>query len=57
MRKRIWAGVVTAGLWNGEAIAQDASLLLAPLPQQEGQSTLQNSSFTYRKLPPEAEYR
>jgi flagellar L-ring protein precursor FlgH len=37
--------------------AQDASLLLAPLPQQEGQLTLQNSSFTFRKLPPEAEYR
>jgi flagellar L-ring protein precursor FlgH len=41
----------------GTASAQDASLLLAPLPQQEGQLTLQNSSFTYRKLPPEAEVR
>jgi flagellar L-ring protein precursor FlgH len=48
---------VTAGLWNGAALSQDASLLLSPLPQQEGQLTLQNSSFTFRKLPPEAEYR
>jgi flagellar L-ring protein precursor FlgH len=50
------AGLVTA-FWNGAAVAQDASLLTTPLPQQEGQLTLQNSSFTYRKLPPEAEHR
>src|SRR5688572_26645389 len=38
--------------------AQDASLLLAPpLPKQDGALTLENSSFMYRKLPPEAEYR
>ena len=51
------AGLIAAGLWNGAAIAQDASLLLAPPPLQEGQLTLQNSSFMYRKLPPEAEFR
>jgi hypothetical protein len=40
------------------APAQDASLLLAPpLPQQPGQLTLENSSFIYRRLPPEAELR
>jgi flagellar L-ring protein precursor FlgH len=39
------------------AQAQDASLLAQPVPQQEGQLTLQNSSFTFRKLPPESEYR
>ena len=39
-------------------LAQDASLLLAqPAPQQAGQLTLENSSFMYRKLPPEAELR
>jgi flagellar L-ring protein precursor FlgH len=37
--------------------AQDASLLSSPPPLQEGQLTLQNSSFMYRKLPPEAEFR
>jgi flagellar L-ring protein precursor FlgH len=49
-------GLVATGLWNGAAVAQDASLMANPL-QQEGQLTLQNSSFMYRKLPPEAEYR
>ncbi|MEX0613862.1 MAG: flagellar basal body L-ring protein FlgH [Pirellulales bacterium] len=39
------------------AKAQDASLLLAPPAQQEGHLKLENSSFIYRKLPPEAEYR
>jgi flagellar L-ring protein precursor FlgH len=39
-------------------LAQDASLLLVPpSPQQAGQLTLENSSFMYRKLPPEAEMR
>lgn len=39
------------------AHAQDASLLLAPSVPQAGQLTLENSSFMYRKLPPEAEQR
>lgn len=40
------------------AHGQDASLLLAPPRQpQAGGSTLANSSFMYRKLPPEAEQR
>ena len=40
------------------AFCQDASLLLAPpLPQPTGALTLENSSFMYRKLPPEAELR
>jgi flagellar L-ring protein precursor FlgH len=55
---------------SSEVRAQDASLLLAPpLPAQvpvqgqpepnapQGQLTLENSSFMYRKLPPEAEFR
>src|SRR5215475_6146244 len=39
--------------------AQDASLLLAPPvgPKQKLPLTLENSSFMYRKLPPEAEQR
>ncbi len=39
--------------------AQDASLLLVPplAPKQKGPLTLENSSFMYRKLPPEAEQR
>lgn len=39
-----------------EVQGQDASLLSNPL-QQPNQLTLQNSSFMYRKLPPEAEFR
>ena len=40
------------------AVAQDASLLLSPPAQKEAdQLTLENSSFMYRKLPPEAELR
>jgi flagellar L-ring protein precursor FlgH len=40
------------------ACAQDASLLLQPPAQKEAnQLTLENSSFMYRKLPPEAEHR
>jgi flagellar L-ring protein precursor FlgH len=38
--------------------AQDASLLqVQPAPQAQGQLRLDNSSYMYRKLPPEAEYR
>jgi flagellar L-ring protein FlgH len=42
-----------------QAQAQDASLLLAPPAgtQQKAPTTLENSSFMYRKLPPEAEQR
>jgi flagellar L-ring protein precursor FlgH len=41
------------------AFAQDSSLLTAPLAPAppQGQLTLDNSSFIYRKLPPEAEHR
>jgi flagellar L-ring protein precursor FlgH len=39
------------------ASAQDASLVTSPPPKQPGQLTLENSSFMYRKLPPESEYR
>jgi flagellar L-ring protein FlgH len=43
---------------TGRGLAQDASLLLVhPSPQQPGQLNLENSSFMYRKLPPEAEMR
>jgi flagellar L-ring protein precursor FlgH len=43
---------------GGTALAQDASLLLVhPSPQQAAQLNLENSSFMYRKLPPEAEMR
>jgi flagellar L-ring protein precursor FlgH len=43
---------------SSSVLAQDASLLLVhPSPQQAGQLTLENSSFMYRKLPPEAEMR
>jgi flagellar L-ring protein precursor FlgH len=41
--------------WVGFAAAQDASLLTSPLPQQPSELTLQNSSFMFQKLPPEAE--
>jgi flagellar L-ring protein FlgH len=43
----------------GKALAQDASLLLVPPvgPKQKVGLTLENSSFIYRKLPPEAELR
>jgi flagellar L-ring protein precursor FlgH len=55
--------VVLTIVFFGTAIsttsAQDASLLLDPPAeeQQPGQLTLENSSFMYRKLPPEAEQR
>jgi flagellar L-ring protein precursor FlgH len=42
----------------GSAGAQDASLLqVQPAPQAKGHLRLDNSSFMYRKLPPEAEHR
>jgi len=46
-----------AGGTTHEAAAQDASLLLPPPAVQQNQTTLQNSSFMYQKLPPEAEMR
>jgi flagellar L-ring protein precursor FlgH len=50
--------VVQLCLGLAPTAAQDASLLLVPpLPQQAGQLNLENSSFMYRKLPPEAEMR
>lgn len=52
-------GVVAVGLSRSAAFAQDASLLLAPTApaQQKLPLSLENSSFMYRKLPPEAEQR
>ena len=42
----------------GTAAGQDASLMLAPPPGENRPGlTLENSSFMYRKLPPEAEQR
>ncbi len=43
----------------GVAKAQDASLLLVPPlgPKQKPPTSLENSSFIYRRLPPEAEQR
>lgn len=55
---RLANALVGIGLLNAPAFAQDASLLLVPPAQQkEGSLRLENSSFMYRKLPPEAEYR
>jgi flagellar L-ring protein precursor FlgH len=48
--------LLAAGLLSSTAAAQDASLVANPIPQ-EGQLSLANSSFMYRKLPPESEYR
>jgi flagellar L-ring protein precursor FlgH len=56
-------GLVTAcGIWAlpcNAALGQDASLMLAPPvpPKQHASLTLDNSSFIYRKLPPESEKR
>jgi flagellar L-ring protein precursor FlgH len=50
----VLAGVVLA---SGQARAQDSSLLVSPAPQQQGQLSLENSSFIFRKVPPEAEQR
>ena len=53
-----FCSVVVCGCMTGEYVAaQDASLLFASPQQQEGGLTLENSSFIYRKLPPEAELR
>jgi flagellar L-ring protein FlgH len=53
-RPLLLAGAV---LISGRAQAQDSSLLAAPVPAPQGQLTLENSSFIYRRLPPEAEQR
>src|SRR4051812_13504498 len=52
-------GLSTPLAWNSNAWGQDASLLLNPsaLPAQSHPLNLGNSSFMYRKLPPEAEQR
>ena len=50
----VWLLACALG-WAGSAMAQDASLLLAPLPQTPSELTLQNSSFMFQKLPPSAE--
>jgi flagellar L-ring protein FlgH len=55
-RNALFATTVAFGLQRN-AFGQDASLVTSPPPQQAGQLTLQNSSFMYRKLPPESEYR
>src|SRR4051794_27529835 len=62
--KQAKGAVVVIGLsaplaWNSSARGQDGSLLLAPAATatQKGTLNLGNSSFMYRKLPPEAEQR
>ena len=53
-----YLALALSSLVNGALYGQDASLLLVPPRQaQVGGSTLENSSFMYRKLPPEAEQR
>lgn len=56
-RRAAWAATLAwcAAGWTGTAVAQDASLLTSPLPQQPSELTLQNSSFMFQKLPPQAE--
>jgi flagellar L-ring protein FlgH len=50
--------LILAAELGSMALAQDASLLLVhPSPQPAGQLNLENSSFMYRRLPPEAEMR
>jgi flagellar L-ring protein precursor FlgH len=59
-QRRVTAVVIALGscLAVGSASAQDASLLSAPPAEQKaGELAPENSSFMYRKLPPEAEYR
>jgi flagellar L-ring protein FlgH len=58
-RRVLCAVVVVCGASCEKASAQDASLLLVPPagPQQKAALTLENSCFTYRRLPPEAEQR
>lgn len=50
--------VLLSGLCS-KVLAQDASLLLVPPigPKQKPELRLENSSFMYRKLPPESEQR
>jgi flagellar L-ring protein FlgH len=51
-------GLVSPLVLGGAAAAQDASLLAAPaIADPKAPLTLDNSSFMYRKLPPEAEHR
>lgn len=52
-------GILLASSFHDSANGQDASLLLAPPvpPKQKAPLSLENSSFIYRKLPPEAEQR
>jgi len=51
-------GLIASVLLSSAAFAQDASLLLAPPGQQQGgHLTLENSSFMYRKLPPNSQHR
>jgi flagellar L-ring protein precursor FlgH len=56
-RRVLCAVVVLSGVLSKNASGQDASLLSAPPAPQQGQLNLENSSFMYRKLPPESEYR
>jgi flagellar L-ring protein FlgH len=53
------AGLVLGSLFVEVVKAQDASLLLVPPigPKQKAELRLENSSFMYRKLPPESEQR
>ena len=58
VRRAVCALMVQPGLWTAYARAQDARLPYTPPAQQAGAPlTLESSSFMYRKLPPEAEYR
>jgi flagellar L-ring protein precursor FlgH len=56
---RVLCAFVVILCWSDRgASAQDASLLqVQPVQEKEGHLKLDNSSFMYRKLPPEAEYR
>ena len=58
-RRVLFVVVVLLAEQCGQALAQDASLLLVPPvgPKQKPSLTLENSSFMYRRLPPEAEQR
>lgn len=52
-------GLLSVSLTCQTATAQDASLLMAPVvaAQPANPLTLQNSSFIYRPMPPEAQFR
>ena len=57
-RRAVCVVVFLIGEGRRESLGQDASLLLAPVgPTQKSQTTLENSSFMYRRLPPESEQR